>query len=329
MISVICPTFNESKHIEKVLDFFVKANPSGKELIIVDGGSTDNTRETVKEWSKKYANIYLIDNPYKFVPYGLNIAIKKSVGDPVIRIDAHSDYAPDYFEKILETFRTTGADIVGGPCLTRGQTPLQLAIANAISSLFGIGNSKVHNSKYKGYADSVTFGAWKRELFEQTGYFDERFIRNQDDEFHYRAKSLGKKIFMNPEIKLWYYPRSSLSSLFRQYFEYGIYKPWVLKKIKSGIRLRHVVPALFVIYLILLPLVFTFLYFLIPFFVYLFIDLIVSLISKEDLKVKAWLIPVYPVIHISYGIGFIIGILQIKNISGKKNTHKVHVSLEK
>ncbi|MDR3626203.1 MAG: glycosyltransferase family 2 protein, partial [Ignavibacteriaceae bacterium] len=286
MISVICPALNESVHIEKVLNFFVNANPIDKELLIIDGGSTDGTREIVNEWAKKYSNIRLLENPDKYVPFALNIAIKNSTGNPIIRIDAHSDYAPDYFEKILETFESTGADIVGGPYLTKAVTPIQAAVANAISNPFGIGNSKAHNPDFKGYVDSVPYGAWKRELFEQTGYFDERFKRNQDDEFHYRAKSLGKKIFLNPEIKLWYYPRNSLYSLFRQYYEYGLYKPLVLKKIKSEIKFRHIVPALFMIYLILLPLSFLSLYYLLPLLFYLITDLAVSFASRGGLKTK-------------------------------------------
>jgi GT2 family glycosyltransferase len=312
LISVICPTFNEANHIAKVLDFFVNAKPVEKELIITDGGSTDATREIISEWSKKYSNIRLIDNPHKYAPFGLNLAIKISTGNPVIRIDAHSDYAPDYFEKILETFESTGADIVGGPYLTAGKSSFQLAAAGAISNRFGIGDSKAHDSKFKGFVDSVPYGAWKRELFEQVGYFDERLIRNQDDEFNYRAKSLGKKIYLNPDIKFWYYPRNTLSSLFRQYFEYGIYKPLVLKKIKSEIKLRHIIPSLFVIYLIALPIAIILKIMLIPLFFYLIIDLLVSLTSKGNFKIKIWSMLVYPAIHISYGTGAIIGMFKRK-----------------
>jgi glycosyltransferase involved in cell wall biosynthesis len=310
-------------HIEKVLNFFVNANPLDKELLIIDGGSTDGTREIVNIWTGKYSNIRLLENPDRYVPFALNIAIKNSTGNPIIRIDAHSDYAPDYFEKILETFETTGADIVGGPYLTKAVTHLQAAVANAISNPFGIGNSKAHNPDFKGYVDSVPYGAWKRELFKQAGYFDERFKRNQDDEFHYRAKSLGKKIFLNPEIKLWYYPRNSLYSLFRQYYEYGIYKPLVLKKIKSEIKFRHIIPSLFIIYLILLPLSFLTSYFLLPLLIYFITYLVVSFASKGGLKTKLWSILVYPTIHKSYGIGFIVGLFKIKRLSGNQSIKKI------
>jgi len=312
LLSVICPTFNEANHIAKVLDFFVNAKPVEKELIITDGGSSDATRQIISEWSQKHSNIRLIDNPQKYVPFGLNLAIKASTGNPVIRIDAHSDYAPDYFEKILETFESTGADIVGGPYLTAGKTTFQLAVAAAISNPFGIGNSKAHDANYKGFTDSVPYGAWKRELFEQVGYFDERLIRNQDDEFNYRAKSLGKKIYLNPEIKFWYYPRTTISRLFRQYFEYGIYKPLVLKKVKSEIKFRHIIPSIFVIYLIALPVAIFSNIFLIPLFFYFFIDLLVSLTSKGNFKIKIWSVLVYPAIHISYGTGAIIGMFKRK-----------------
>ena len=313
MISVVCPTYNEANHIQELLEFFVNAKPGNKELIIIDGGSADGTTEIIQEWTKKYNNIKLFKNSNKYVPYALNIGIKQCKGDVIIRIDAHSDYSPDYFEKILQTFEETGADIVGGPYLTKSESNFQEAVAKAISNPFGIGDSKAHNPDFKGYADSVPYGAWKKELFDEIGWFDERLVRNQDDEFHYRAKSLGKKIYLNPEIKLWYYPRSSLGSLFNQYLEYGIYKPLVLKKIKTEIKLRHLVPALFVLYLLLLPLIFLTIYWLIPLIIYLIIDIIISLITKGKLIVKLYSVVVYPAIHLAYGAGFLTGLIRLKN----------------
>ena len=315
LISVVCPAYNEEEHIGNLLEFFVNAKPEDKELIIIDGSSKERTAEIVKEWSKKYQNIKLLENPKRYVPFALNLGIKHCRGDVIIRLDAHSDYSPDYFEKILQTFKETGADIVGGPYLTKSKTNFQEAVAKAISNPFGIGDSKAHNPDFKGYVDSVPYGAWKKELFSQTGFFDERLIRNQDDEFNYRAKSLGKKIFLNPEIKLWYYPRSSAGSLFKQYFQYGIYKPLVLKKIKSETKLRHLIPSLFVLYLLSLPLVYLNLLWLLPLIFYLFIDIIISLFTKGNFLVKLFSMIVYPLIHTAYGAGFLAGLFRL-NKSG-------------
>lgn len=309
MITVVCPTYNEEEHIENVLNFFVNAKPYDKELIIVDGGSADKTLDIIKDWMNKYSNIKLFNNPNKYVPYALNIAIKNSSGDPIIRLDAHTKYSNDYFEKILETFQRTKADIVGGPMIKKGITDFQKAAAYVTSSPFGIGDSKIHQQNYNGYSDHVYLGSWKRSLFDEIGYFDERLHRNQDDEFHYRAKSLGKKIYLSSDIKSEYFPRKDYSSLIRQYFQYGLFKPLVLKKIKSEIKLRHLVPMFFLLYIFFIPILIFYHWALIfPLILYLLINVIFSLRNKSKTKIKILTFSLFPLIHLAYGLGFLLGL---------------------
>lgn len=250
MISVICPVYNEGAYIKKLLDFYIHALPLEKELVLVDGGSTDNTLAIIKEYRAHHAGIYLLDNPERIVPYALNKGIEFAKGDIIIRLDAHTDYSADYFTQILACFATTDADIVGGAMRIASGNTVQNAIGYATSTAFGVGNSSFHYPDYEGYTDSVYLGAWKKSIFLKTGLFDTVFKRNQDDEFHYRAKSMGFKIYQHPAIKLYYHPRKTLGFLFAQYYQYGLYKPMVLKKIKSAMSIRHFIPALFVVYLI-------------------------------------------------------------------------------
>ncbi len=315
-ISVICPVYNEEKYIEDILKFFIAAKPDNKELLVIDGGSADKTKDIIKEYLNKYKNIFLLDNPNRYVSFALNIGIQKSSGNFIIRIDAHTKYSDDYFEKIIETFSCVEADIVGGPYLTIYKNDFQKAAALAISSSFGIGNSKAHKVNYKGYVDSVPYGAYKRELFNEIGNFDERFVRNQDDEFNYRANSLGKKVYLNPEIKLWYYPRSSFKKLVSQYFQYGLYKPLVLSKIKSGIKFRHIIPALFLLYLLSFLLPAFPLWLITPLLIYLLLLFAFS-IRGDKLKIKFLLLLIFPLIHISYGAGFLAGLLKLRKLSRK------------
>jgi glycosyltransferase involved in cell wall biosynthesis len=311
LITVLCPTYNEAAYIEKVLKFFINAKPADKELLIIDGGSNDGTKEIVNDWTNKYINIRLLENENKYVPFAVNIGIKNSNGDPIFRLDAHTEYAEDYFKQIIKTFNETNADIVGGPMNAVGKTNFQIAVAQATSTVFGVGDSKIHKAKYKGESDHVYLGAWRRKLFDEIGYFDERLKRNQDDEFHYRARSLGKRIYLNPEIKSFYYPRNSFSKLIRQYFQYGLFKPIVLRKIKSEIKLRHLIPSLFSIYILSLSTVFLSKFYLLPLMIYIFTDLIFSLMQKNGIKIVVYSMLIYPSIHLSYGIGFLAGLFKL------------------
>jgi succinoglycan biosynthesis protein ExoA len=312
MITVICPVFNEAAYIKSLLDFFARALPAEKELILVDGNSTDATCDIIDQYKQQHPhlNIRLLQNPDRYVPFALNKAIPHASGDLVVRLDAHTDYDLDYFERIIDVFERTNADIVGGPMRIAAGNNIQNAIGYATSTIFGVGNSSFHFEDYEGVADSVYLGAWKKNIFDKTGLFDTSFKRNQDDEFHYRAKSLGFTVYQHPSIKLYYHPRKNLSLLFKQYFEYGLYKPLVLKKIRSAFNLRHIIPSLFSLYLLALPffLYVGFYFWLIPLFLYLVVSFGFTLRSRKSIVVMLLIPAVYFIIHIAYGIGFIGGL---------------------
>lgn len=309
MISIVCPVYNEENYISGLLDYLASVQPLEKEIFFIDGGSKDSTVAIIKQATTKHPGIHLLFNPNRYVPFALNLAIPECRGNIIVRLDAHCTYAEDYFLKVLEVFDKSGADIVGGPTRTAYHNHVQQAVGYAISSRFGVGGSRVHQVNYEGESDSVTFGAWRREIFKDTGLFDTRLKRNQDDEFHYRAKSLGKRIYQSPEIKLYYFPRSTIRSLFEQYFQYGNYKPLVLQKIKSEIKLRHVIPSLFVLYLIFMPVLVlihqSFAAFLFLYIIFLFFF---SFRNAMPIKAKLLCLLVYPTLHVAYGLGFIKGL---------------------
>ncbi len=312
-ISMICPVLNEEKFIEKIFDFYKKSQWKNKELFIVDGGSTDKTKEITLNNIKKDSSIHFLENTHKYVPYALNIAIPLCIGDIIVRLDAHTEYDILYLEKIIETFEKTNADIVGGHMRPIGVSIFQKAVSIATSNKFGIGNSHFHDVNYEGYVDSVYLGAWKKEIFYDVGLFDENFIRNQDDEFHYRAKKFGKRIYLDSKIKSYYFPRTSAKKLFSQYFQYGLFKPLVLYKIKAETKFRHLIPPLFLCYITIIPL---FLFFdniaiIIPLFIYFSLCIYISFGKREHLSIKVNETFIYPIIHISYGLGFLIGLFKI------------------
>ncbi|HWB28812.1 MAG TPA: glycosyltransferase family 2 protein [Chitinophagaceae bacterium] len=313
MLTIVCPVYNESKYIRNVLDFCIKAQPADKEIIFVDGVSTDDTGQIIKEYASRHQNIRLLDNENRIVPFALNKAIKQAKGDIIIRLDAHTEYSPDYFEKIVDTFNSTNADIVGGPMrIAKGNT-VQDAIGYATSTFFGVGNSSFHFEDFEGYTNTVYLGAWKKNIFPKTGLFDEVLKRNQDDEFHYRAKSMGFTIYQSPAIKLYYHPRNTFGKLFMQYYQYGLYKPIVLKKIRSGFSIRHLIPTIFVLYILSAP----FLalvnarYAFIPLTFYFLLNLAFSFGSRRGFMQCLRIFYAYFILHVSYGLGFLVGLEKI------------------
>lgn len=313
MITVVCPVYNESKYIRNVLDFCINALPAEKEIIFIDGISTDDTGSIIQQYADKYPNVKLLNNEKRIVPFALNKAIQQAKGDIIVRLDAHTDYAPDYFEKIIETFSTTNADIVGGPMRVAKGNNVQNAIGYATCTFFGVGNSSFHFEDFEGFTSTVYLGAWKKNIFPTTGLFDELLKRNQDDEFHYRAKSMGFTIYQSPNIKLYYHPRNTFAKLFKQYYQYGLYKPIVLKKIRSGFSMRHLIPAIFVLYLLstlFLALVNP-VYAFIPLLIYALINIGFAFSSKQGFIQSLRIAYAYFILHTAYGLGFLIGLEKI------------------
>ena len=292
------------------MDFFLVAEPQEKELILVDGGSKDKTVEMINAYSEKYPQIRLLHNPDKYVSFALNMAIRAAKGDSIVRLDAHTDYADDYFLQVIKTFDRTGADVVGGPTRTAYKTSFQRAVGYCISTKMGVGDSKVHDDTYEGYTDTVTFGSWKKDMFNDVGYFDTQLMRNQDDEFGYRAKSFGKKLYLNPAIKLWYYPRSNIKGLFKQYFQYGLFKPLVLKKVGSEAKIRHFIPAFFTLYIVSLPLAFISALWLLPLALYFLLALVFAVRCPGSIMEKIYCPVIYPTLHLAYGSGFLLGLFK-------------------
>jgi glycosyltransferase involved in cell wall biosynthesis len=320
-ISVLIPVFNESDYLDTLIDSLAKQSfpREATELIFIDGGSTDDTVQRLEKLRDSYVaeiesglpaidHFRILDNPNRTVSYALNIGVAGASHGIILRLDAHCEYAGDYFEKVVETLTESGADIVGGPTRVASRSTFQGAVGQAICSRFAVGGSRVHQLDYRGDTDSVTFGSWRREVFEKTGSFDVRLVRNQDDEFHYRATSLGLRIYQEPDIKLYYYPRETPTGLFKQYFQYGKYKPLVLRKVKSAIRLRHLAPSAFVLYLLALPLAVMFPVLLGPALLYLTALAVSSLVIGRDFKERICLFVVYPLIHLGYGLGFLVGL---------------------
>ncbi len=256
-ISIISPCRNERDYIAGfVASLLAQELPAGctLELLIADGLSDDGTREILDELASRHPALRVVTNPGRIVSNGLNAAIREATGDVIVRMDAHTTYAPDYVRACVETLERTGADNVGGPWRAAGQSYLQKAIALVSHSPFASGGGRSHALDYEGPVDTVYLGCWRKQIFERVGLFDEELVRNQDDELNLRIVRAGGRIWQSPSIRSSYAPRRSLANLFSQYKQYGYWKVRVIQKHTLPASIRHLVPGAFVFALLALAL---------------------------------------------------------------------------
>ena len=255
-VSVIVPCRNESAYIECCVRSILRQElpEGGLEVIIADGMSDDGTREILQELTLLDPRLSIIDNIGRVVSTGLNSAIQVARGRVILRMDAHTTYAQNYICECVAVLEETEADNVGGPWVARGEGFVSEAIAVAFQSPFAVGGARGHDPNYEGFLDTVYLGCWPREVFDRVGFFDEELVRNQDDEFNLRLIRAKGKVWQSPRIKSWYCPRESLKALFQQYKQYGYWKVRVIQKHKMPASVRHVIPGVFVLSLIALPL---------------------------------------------------------------------------
>lgn len=253
-VTVIMPIRNEAAYIARSLGAVLAQDypPERMEVLVVDGMSDDGTREVISSLQVRHPRfaIRILDNPARIVPTALNLGLRHARGEIIIRVDGHCEIAPDYVRRCVEVLQETGADNVGGLQRSIGKTVIGRAIALATSFPFGVGNARFRYSSEPGWVDTVCLGAYRREVFARIGGFDEELVRNQDDEFNFRLTQAGGKIWLDPSIRSIYYSRASLRGLWRQYFQYGLYKVRVIQKRRGIPSWRHLVPAVFVLGLV-------------------------------------------------------------------------------
>jgi glycosyltransferase involved in cell wall biosynthesis len=323
MVSVIMPVRNEGLFIERSLAAVLKQTyPKNRlEVIVADGMSTDTTRDAINNIAAtSEIPVVIVDNPKRIAPTGLNLALEKANGDIIIRVDGHCEIDPSYVENCVALLRSGKADGVGGPIETVSDNNWAQAIALAMSSTFGVGGSAFRTvNDREMYADTVAFPGYTREILVRAGAFDEELVRNQDDEYNYRIRKLGGRILLSPTIRSRYFSRSSFRSLIRQYFEYGYWKVRILQLHPRQMSVRQFVPFFFVVTVILA----TFLSFasVVGRWVligvvgsYLLVNFAASVFAARNKLSTFPLVSLsYLLMHFSYGIGSLAGIISFRN----------------
>ena len=247
-VTVIIPCRNEHAHIRACLASVLATDYPVRqlEILVVDGNSSDGTREIVAEVARERPNVRLLSNPECIVPTALNIGIRAAAGDVIVRVDAHNEYPPEYIPRLVEWLDRTGADNVGGAWVTRpgADTAMAQGIALALAHPFGIGNARYRlGVRAPVRVDTVPFGCYRQEVFARIGLFDEELVRNQDDEFNLRLIRAGGTILLVPDVVSYYHARPTFGKLGRTYYQYGYYKPLVIRKVGGILTARQLAPA--------------------------------------------------------------------------------------
>lgn len=313
-VSVVIPARNAEGTIAAALESIFSQDYGGElEVVIADGSDTGALAELVR---REYPQVRLVANPEGNTPAGLNYAIAAAAGEVIVRCDAHSELPPGYIGRAVATLERTGAASVGGRQLPAATTRLERAVGLAMTSWLGSGDAFYRLSRVAGPADTVYLGCWRRETLAAVGGFDDRLMRNQDYELHWRLRRRGGMVWFDPALSASYRPRSGLGALARQYFDYGRWKSATLRLHPASLRRRQLAPPLLVLGLAaalglglaavawsLLPLLLLAL--AVPAAYGLTLLLGAAAIGLRRRSRAAWLLPaVLAAMHLSWGVGF-------------------------
>lgn len=315
-VTVILPVRNEAGFIRRAIASVQRAaqGQADLEILIIDGMSDDHTRAIVEDLAASDPRIKLLDNPDLTVPHAMNIGIKAARGGVIIRLDGHADIMPDFIEHALaELAAHPECACVGGPIESVSENSMADAISNAMSSTFGVGNARFRTGGSDGYVDTLAFGAYRAADLHAVGLFDEALTRNEDDELNYRLIRSGRKIWFSNKIRSRYFVRSSLTKLYRQYFQYGYWKVYVNRKHHSFTSVRQVVPPIFVatvsLLAIMLPVVMQARVSLAAVFaLYLLTAAFFALRAGLEPRRALLTVAAFVTLHTGYGIGYWAGI---------------------
>lgn len=251
MVSVVIPIRNEANYISPCLRSFLhQTYPADRyEVLVVDGRSSDDSRQIVERICSEHRNVQCLDNPAGIAPSGMNVGIRNAQGEIIVRADGHNFYPPNYIENCVKYLEKTGADNVGGPWLTvpANETFGARMVAAILTSPFGVGDSKFRVSSLEGFVETVPFGAFRRELFNRIGMYNEKLVRNQDNELNARIRATGGKIYQTPALRTEYHPIAGFPRLLRVTFKTSQWHLFSMSENGRAMSVRHLIPAMFVL----------------------------------------------------------------------------------
>jgi len=308
-VAVVVPVRNsEATLVDAVASVLAQKFDGTLEVCIAVGPSHDRTREVADGLVGADRRVSVVENPAGVTPAGLNAAIRATSAPVVARVDGHAVLPAGYLARAVAVLNRTGAVNVGGVQEPRGRTPFEEAVGQAMASRFGSGDARFHHGGPAGAVDTVYLGVFRRTALEAVGLFDEDLVRNQDYELNWRLREAGGTVWFDPDLRVGYRPRSTLTGLARQFFEYGRWKRLVVGRHPRSLRWRQVVPPVATLGVavglvagawwppaLVIPAG------------YLAAVVSASLVVGRRPAAVLRLIAVYPTLHLSWGVGFLAG----------------------
>ena len=314
-VAVVLPVRNEALHLGSVLQSVLDQTfPADRlEIIVVDGRSSDATVSIAERLLAERGNWRIVSNPTLTIPSGMNLGIRLTTADVVVRVDGHTWLEPEYVDRCVQLLASTGAANVGGLMRPRGQGLIGTAMAVALCSRFGIGDSRFHYSDREEFVETVYMGAFRKQVLDELGGYDISVLSNEDFELNHRIVAAGYRILLSPAIRSAYTPRGTIPQISRQFFRYGLWKSRVVRKHPRSTRPRHLVPpALVTALAVTIPL---FLFtkrrrYLLPTLVYVTGVVFASRAASRERRVRIALAAIFPAMHLSWGAGVLVGFVR-------------------
>ena len=322
-VSLCVVAYNEEAFLNNLFKDIINQtyDHSKMEIVLVNSASTDNTRSVMERFAASkhdFKAITVLDNPRKKQASGWNVAISAAKGDVIIRIDAHSHIPPEFTRLNMKNIGE-GEFVSGGvrPCIIENDTSWGKTLLDIENSLFGSSFNKCRRGGGKTYVKTMFHAAYRREVFENVGGFNENLLRTEDNEMHYRIRKAGYKLSFDSDIVSYQYARSNLKRMIKQKYGNGKWIGLTLGVAPGCISLFHFAPICFLLGMIattalaalgiwqLAALMWS-LYGL-----FALVSMALSIAQNGFLLPKLLMPLGFLILHLAYGIGTLVGLVQM------------------